>query len=427
MRYLFEGTSRISKSSLTKTLRQLNTYRTHLQSVVASESYEADEASLVLPTDKVMVREIKALAKKVVSKKLRYNIVVGIGGSNLGTKAIYDALEDGRGPEMLFADTVSAELILRLQAIIKKSTSADEILITVISKSGGTTETIANAEVLLKTLIKRFKKTALSRVVVITDEGSKLWHKAGEQGMHRLAIPAKVGGRFSVFSAVGLFPLQVNGFNIDELLSGAQAMREDCLASSAHNPALVSAGLNFLSLKQGYAIHDSFFFHPEMESLGKWYRQLMGESIGKEKDLNGKKVEVGITPTVSIGSTDLHSMAQLYLGGPRDKFTTFVTGTSKAARVPKKQIFSGLVEGVAGVELGVIMQAIQQGTQIAYKKRGNPYVVIELSGVNLRELGSFLQFKMMEMMYLGRLLNVNTFDQPNVELYKVETKRLLKG
>jgi glucose-6-phosphate isomerase len=425
MRYLFEGTSRVPKSSLVSALRSLNIYRTHLQSVVASESYEADEASLILPTDKAMVREVKALAKKVVSKKLRYNIVVGIGGSNLGTKAIYEALENGRGPEMLFADTVSPVLLGRLQELLKKTSSPDEVLITVISKSGGTTETIANAEVLLETLIKRFKKAALSRVVVITDEGSKLWHKAGERGIHRLAIPAKVGGRFSVFSAVGLFPLQANGFNIDELLSGAQAMREDCLANSAHNPAMVSAGINFASFKQGYAIHDSFFFHPELESLGKWYRQLMGESVGKEKDLKGKKVEVGITPTVSIGSTDLHSMAQLYLGGPRDKFTTFVAAGSKAVRVPKKQIFDGLVDGVAGKELGEIMRAIQHGTQIAYKKRGNPFVVVELSGVTLRELGSFMQFKMMEMMYLGQLLNVNTFDQPNVELYKVETKRLM--
>ncbi len=425
MRYLFEGTSRVPKSSLVSALRSLNTYRTHLQSVVASGSYEADEASLVLPTDRKMVREVKALAKKLVSKKLRYNIVVGIGGSNLGTKAIYDALENGRGPQMLFADTVSAELISRLQGVIKKAASPDEVLISIISKSGGTTETVANAEVLLEALTKRFK-TGLSRVVVITDEGSKLWHKAGERGLHRLAIPAKVGGRFSVFSAVGLFPLQANGYATDELLAGAQAMREDCLANSAYNPAMVSAGINFVSLKQGYAIHDSFFFHPELESLGKWYRQLMGESIGKEKDLKGKKVEVGITPTVSIGSTDLHSMAQLYLGGPRDKFTTFVTAPHKAVRTPKKQVFDGLVDGVAGKELGEIMRAIQHGTQIAYKKRGNPFAIVEFSGVTLRELGSFLQFKMMEMMYLGKLLNVNTFDQPNVELYKVETKRLMK-
>lgn len=235
-----------------------------------------------------------------------------------------------------------------------------------------------------------------------------------------LTIPKKVGGRFSVFSAVGLFPLAILGVNINNIVNGAQKARDLALSTDFHtNPSLISAIVLFLQLKKGKNINDTFIFLPQLESLGKWYRQLMGESIGKD----GK----GITPTVSIGSTDLHSVGQLYLGGPKDKITTFIYGNTNLdeVRVPSSSTFN-LVPVISEKTIHSIMNAIVEGTKIAYAKQQLPFMEIMFDSLSEMEIAFFMQFKMMEMMFLGTLLGVDTFNQPHVELYKIETKRLLE-
>ena len=207
-------------------------------------------------------------------------------------------------------------------------------------------------------------------------------------------------------------------------------MRNICIENDLdQNPALIPATLLFLNLKAQKTINDNFFFAPQLESLGKWYRQLMGESIGKENDIDGKTIRSGINPTVSIGSTDLHSMGQLYLGGPADKFTTFIWARNHedAVSLPKNPLMPELVPNLHGKSAQQIMEAILEGTKTAYSKQEIPYMEIVLAEISAYTLGEFLQFKMIEMMYLGKLMNVNTFDQPNVELYKQETKKILSS
>ena len=201
---------------------------------------------------------------------------------------------------------------------------------------------------------------------------------------------------------------------------GAQDAVKDSTNKSTHiNNALTFAAHTFTHYTKGHTIHNTFFFAPELESLGKWYRQLMAESLGKD----GK----GLTPIVSIGSTDLHSMAQLYFGGANNTITNIVTAPSKGTvRVPKKLVFPGLVENVSGKSLESIMQAISQGTKTTYKKLKRPMVSIELEKLDARELGYYLQTRMIEIMYLAQLLDVNAFDQPMVKSYKKETRGLLK-
>lgn len=265
------------------------------------------------------------------------------------------------------------------------------------------------------------------RVVAITDEGSALWEQAGALGIARLAIPKPVGGRYSVLSHVGLFPLATVGVDIAALREGATAVRDMCLAADT-NPAATSAALLAYFRTQGKTINDNFFFHPELESLGKWYRQLMGESIGKAASLSGEEVHTGITPTVSLGSTDLHSVGQLYLGGPRDKFTTFVyTEQTADIAAPTGRILPELIPAITGKSAKTILEAILSGTKIAYQKAELPFMEVVLPRIDEQAIGAFLQFKMIEMMYLGHLLNVNPFDQPSVEAYKVETKKILEG
>ena len=398
--------------------------------------YDDNHASLNLPSDTTMIEQVKCLIAKKQELRPSYLIVVGIGGSNLGTMAVQEALlgrlynQTTPGTKILYADTVDADTIQDIMTIVEPVLQRGErVLINGVSKSGGTTETIANFEVLIN-LLKRYREDYENDVVVTTDEGSKFWILAREKGFDVLPIPKKVGGRFSVFSPVGLFPLGILGIDIDELLKGACHMREICLSLNVQeNLAVQSACHIYAHAENGRNIHDLFLFSPDFESMGKWYRQLMGESIGKEYNVEGQQVFNGITPTVSIGSTDLHSMAQLYLGGPYDKFTTFLRVEENKASpcIPHLAEYVHLVEGVQDKPIGDIMDAILKGVQAAFRKGGRPYMELSLPEKSPYYLGQLLQLKMMEMMYLGFLMGVNPFDQPNVEAYKIETRRILEA
>ncbi len=427
MYFKYQNTTNLEEHQIAETGKTLDTYRDHLVNVMESGNYEAAESSINLPTDDTLLKNVQELVEKKKTEILKYIIVIGIGGSNLGTKAIYDAihgyydlLEPDRFPKMIFLDTQDETILSKVVPLLSSCTSKDELLINAISKSGGTTETMTNLEVLSSSLSQKFPDIA-DRIVFTTDEGSNMHKKAAELGIDVLLMPKQVGGRFSVLSAVGLFPLALAGFDIDKLRRGAANMRDICgkRVFFEDNPAMASASILYLLSQQGKNINDNFIFLPQLESLGKWYRQLMGESVGK----NGK----GITPTVSIGSTDLHSVGQLYLGGPKDKITTFVYATENlnGTTVPEELTYN-LVPVIKGKKIHSIMNAIVQGTKIAYKNQHIPYMEIGFEKIDEEALGEFLQFKMIEMMYLGKLMEVNTFDQPHVELYKVETKKILE-
>jgi len=425
MNITFGKTSGLTPSELKSQTSALKSLQKDLGKIVSEKSLHAPESSIVLPFLSESHANILALTKKYRTKKLKYVVVIGIGGSNLGTKAIYDALRpfpSSNDCQLLFLETVSPAALLSTAAHLKSLGDPEAFVLVAISKSGGTTETMANLEALLNALKSKSVPHLESRCVVISDEGSKFWMAAQEKKMDCLAIPATVGGRYSVFSAVGLFPLALVGFNIKTLLDGAKA----AVAQQTHS--LASANATFAHLQKGRTIHNTFFFAPELESLGKWYRQLMGESIGKEKDLAGKTVHTGITPIVSIGSTDLHSMAQLYFGGPDDKFTNLISvRVSASVPVPKNLLFPKLVDHLAGKSFNELMQAIVGGVSATYKKLNRPFISIEFDRIDEKELGYYMQFRMIEMMYLARLLNVNAFDQPNVEQYKEETRKLLNA
>ncbi len=438
MLFHYQSSCLLEKKFINATFSQLSDYLAHLNKVAESGSYNFPESSINLPADENLLQTVIETAKRFGGKKIKYIIDIGIGGSNLGTKAIYDALvgfydnlEVGRYPKIFFADTTNPVFLSKLVCLIESQVqSPEEIVVNAISKSGGTTETTANMEIILQAVRNKFGNDGLKRVVVTSGEGSKFWQGAKSNGVETLALPDTVGGRYSVFSTVGLFPLAVAGFDITALLEGALSVRAQCLLKEVEkNPAIMSAIFLYVHAKEGRVINDNFVFNQELESVGKWYRQLMGESIGKEHDLDGKVVHAGITPTVSVGSTDLHSVGQLYLGGPRDKTTTFISAAKNSAdvQIPSSPLMPGLVDSIYGKNASDIMRAILTGVKEAYKKQRLPFVEVQLEEISEYSLGEFLQYKMIEMMYLGKLLNVNTFDQPHVELYKIETKKVLEG
>ncbi|MGI6103403.1 MAG: hypothetical protein ACOYBJ_02175 [Patescibacteria group bacterium] len=422
---------RVAADVLSEISGQLAPEITRMRELVQAGGYADDRASVNLVDDSALLDEVLSLAERY--QDVDALVVIGIGGSNLGTMAVQEAIQ-GRlggkaaGTQVFYADTVDAlsmgRLIEQVQTFAK---DGKRVLLNGISKSGGTIETTANFFALLDA-VEQAGGSAKDSVVLTTVEGSKLWQYGQEQGIPCLRMPETVGGRYSVFSAVGLFPLAVAGIDVRALVKGAKAMRDACLATSLdENPAAMSAVVLYAHNQAGIPIHDTFLFASDLESVGKWYRQLMGESIGKEHNRAGEVVHAGMTPTVSMGSTDLHSVVQLYLDGPNDRVTTFVRVRAlPALTVPNRPEVGALVGDIAGKPMATIMDAILDGTMIAYEKAERPFMVLELDAMNEESIGAFLQLKMLEMMYLGHLLGVNPFDQPAVEKYKVETKRLLQ-
>lgn len=390
-----------------------NKYKTKLNSELNKIKKELTKES-IYDSFNLPLQNITELNKLITEKKKlkpEKIIVIGIGGSNLGTKAIVDALNNDK---IIFVDTVDTDKTKKILDNLPK-----KVLINIISKSGQTTETIALAELFIQKI--KHQKNYYKNIVVTTDEGSNLEKLSRLQGFSTLSIPKNVGGRYSVFSNVGLFPLAMAGININSLLKGARIARTECLKN--WNKVMQSAALTFESKKN---ILDFFFFDTAFESLGKWNRQLIAESLGKEKNLQKKIVNNGITPTISIGSIDLHSMAQLTFAGPKDKITSLITvKANNSLKIPHWKEYDALVKNIQGRKLEEIMNAITQGVINTYESKKMPYYVINFENKTAEELGFYMQFMMFKTIYLATLMNVNPFDQGAVESYKAATRQIL--
>ncbi len=313
---------------------------------------------------------------------LNYILHIGIGGPHNGPKAVYDALHRMDQPEMLFGSTISTHERAEIERALAGVTSPEEIRIIYASKSGTTMETLDNFEYFYD-FLKNKLGAIDNRVIAITSEGSQLWKQAQERKWRLELIPKNVGGRFSVFTPAGTVPLELAGIDVEQFQAGGR------------NAGAGEAEVIFEYYQKGFTVHNFFFFNPELESLGKWWRQLVAESLGKD----GK----GILPIVSIGTNDLHSMLQLYLDGPKNIYTTFVS----AKPLPS------------------IVHAILEGVKISYTNHGLPFRHIELPELNAYHLGVFMQTRMTEVIRVAELMGVNPLNQPAVEEYKKEARLLL--
>ena len=407
----------VDENKITDSLSKLETYQKELQKTLREGTYRADNSSINLPYDTELEKEVKQVGEKYGCDVL---IVIGIGGSNLGTKAVHEAIQTklhnhiATETQVYFADTTHPPTLRSIKKIITKSHSdGKRVIFNTISKSGGTTETIANFEYLLEAMRKN--EQWRDDVIITTSKGSNFSKYADNESIETLYIPRKVGGRFSVLSTVGLLPLEIMGVNITELCRGARDAVKYSLKKN--NNILRSAAVKHAYIGKGS--HNIFLFDPDLESLGKWHRQLVGESLGKD----GK----GVNPTVSIGSTDLHSVAQYYLGGCRNEYHEFVEVKEyDSDSLPAHEEFENLVKDIQGKELSKIVSSISQGVKESFKQEDIPFSTNRLERVDEYNLGWWMQYKMIEIMLVGYLLGINTFNQPQVELYKEETRKELQ-
>ncbi|MBP9699897.1 hypothetical protein KBD71_01290 [Candidatus Woesebacteria bacterium] len=389
-------------------------YLEKLQSIYTQKNYAAQEASICLPGDQSMLKAIEQV-REGLGQKLKAVLVIGIGGSNLGTRAIYEAMGEAMLP-LFFLDTCDAWTMNQVLKSLRSLniSSWNELALLCVSKSGTTTETIANFSAIVLQLTEWLGTPEQSSIVIIADTGTAAEELAKQSGYSFLSIPQQVGGRFSVLSSVGLLPLVLCGVPIASLLHGAQAqLEEDCSSTSK---AALYASFLLNELAQGKNIHDFFLFEPRLESLGKWLRQLYAESLGKDRK--------GMLPTVSIGSNDLHSVVQYYFGGKIELVTSFIS-VSGGQDFPTSDLGVSLVKGIQGKSLNSIKEAILEAVKTTYTHKKIPYASMQFSEISAATLGAFLQFHMTTVMILGQLMEVNTFNQPDVEAYKTELRAQL--
>lgn len=323
-------------------------------------------------------------------------VVLGIGGSSLGGQAVVAALATARGLPVHFLDNLDPQSFLSTLRSVKLSRT----LFLIISKSGDTLETVTQLFWLQKKLGKNWQR----HVVIITDaEKGFLRTLATKEKLPSLPVPAGVGGRYSVLSPVGLLPAALAGVNVRELLAGAR----EAPAAEAFQLACTAAEL----FAGGRSVAVFCPYVQALKKIGEWHAQLLAESVGKGP-------RVGLTPEVSVGVTDQHSKLQLWLDGPDDKFYFFVR-TQKWARdlplpLPPRQ-FAFL----RGHTFGSVLAAEYTGTVTALAEKRRPLAEFVLPEIAPRHVGWLLQFLMLEVAFLGQILEVNPFDQPAVERGKV--------
>jgi len=385
---------------------------------------------------------------KAFGEDIRENVdavvSLGIGGSFLGSRVIFDvtcgefwnerpSAARGGWPEVYFsgnnidprrtADLV-AYLLYRAEVTKSRAGHPFTVLLLVISKSGGTLDTMANFMVLYDRL--REAADVKLRVAAVTDPGeaspTALCRLAKEHGWPMFRVPDGVGGRFSVFSEVALSLASCIGFDIDGFLAGARAMDESCRTAEVwENPALLNAALKFIAAKKyGREIEVMMPYGDYLKSLAEWYIQLLAESLGKERDRAGRIVHYGRTPIVAVGTTDMHAQTQQHQEGPLNKVVQFI----RVEKWPEDQMIPDVFpnvppfSAVAGVTMAEALEAARQANAEALAANDRFNALFSLPELNAFHLGELMYLLALSVAYEGELADVDAFNQPGVEAYK---------
>lgn len=320
----------------------------------------------------------------------KFIFVVGIGGSDLASKAIWNAItlhKSEVAKKIYFMESPDSHEYQKLENFVKNEvTDLTEIVLIAISKSGKTLETLDTFDKTFNILSKRFGTSVNERTIIISSPNSPLWQIAQEKEIEKLPWDGDTGGRFSAFTTPHITVLSIAGLDTYAFVTGGKETAKECEDKEADSRALHLAKNIFENYKHNINILDFFIFNSELEDLGKWCRQLIAESLST------------ITPTVSIGPTDLHSMLELYLGGPKARFTIFIKSSKEIENSINEKAYKNVIE--------------------AYKKSELPFEKYEMPEINEHELGKFMALLMETTIELAKLLEVDPYGQPAVEEYK---------
>lgn len=363
---------------------------------------------------------------KKASQKIRENsdvlVSIGIGGSYLGIKAVEVACDSyftsDRKTEVIYAgNQLSGEYLVDLLAYLEDK----DYSLNVISKSGTTTEPAIAFRILKEALEEKYgKEEAKSRIFATTDrKKGALKELADAEGYESFVVPDDIGGRFSVISAVGLLPLAVAGIDIDEFMAGFADGREKYTVNSIENDAIKYAAVRNMLHENGKDIEILLSYEPKLSFVAEWWKQLYGESEGKD----GK----GLFPASVSNTTDLHSMGQMIQDGVRNVFETVIEVENAKKDITIKEDAKNLdgLNFLAGKTMSYINKQAMEGTTMAHVEGGVPNIRIKIDEVNERKLAELFYFFEIAVGVSGYMLGVNPFNQPGVEAYKKAMFKLL--
>jgi glucose-6-phosphate isomerase len=373
-------------------------------------------------------------------------LILGIGGSALGMRALLTALRPAAWNEWPADRRDGWPTVTILENVDPMTVAATldrldprRTLVNVISKSGGTAETLAQYLIVRAWLEQAVGTTALpDHIVVTTDpERGALRALVREEGFPSFEVPPAVGGRFSVLTAVGLLPAALVGLDIRALVAGAAAAVRSAESDSLEeNPPARWAGLQWQAqLTRAANIHVLMPYSDRLRDTAEWFRQLWAESLGKQFDRQGAEVFRGPTPLAAIGATDQHSQVQLFMEGPFDKTITFIRTADTMQMMPipaangQQRAASGddPLAYLPGHTLGQLLDAEFLATREALRQQGRMNMTLTLDAVGPRELGYLIMFFQLATGYAGVWYDVNPFDQPGVELGKDLTRAAMRG
>ena len=375
--------------------------------------------------DKEEFARIKVAAEKI-KKNSDILVVIGIGGSYLGARAaiefvkspLYNNLKKDT-PDIYFAgNNISPTALTELLSICE----GKDISVNVISKSGTTTEPAIAFRVFKALLVEKYgEEGAKERIFVTTDKArGTLKQFSDKAGYETFVVPDDVGGRFSVLTAVGLLPIACAGINIDELMGGAQyAMKQFKNFDMAHNDAVRYAVIRNILLGKGKTTEILVGYEPYMLMFNEWWKQLYGESEGKDKK--------GIFPASVVFSTDLHSLGQYIQDGQRNLFETVISVENPGATfvIPEDAANVDGLNFIAGRDLDYVNSAARTATLLAHNDGGVPNILLQVADRSAQSLGYLIYFFEFACAISGYILGVNPFNQPGVEAYKKNMFALL--
>ena len=378
--------------------------------------------------DKDEFARIKMAAEKIKGDS-DVLLVIGIGGSYLGARAaieflshsFYNVLPKGerKTPEIYFVgNSISSKYIRDLQDVLE----GKDFSINIISKSGTTTEPAIAFRVFKEMLIRKYgREEANKRIYATTDKAKgALKNLAVEEGYESFVVPDDVGGRFSVLTAVGLLPIAVSGADIDQLMEGAAAARMTALeAEYEKNPALLYAAVRNILLRKGKQVEIVANYEPSLHYVSEWWKQLYGESEGKDQR--------GIFPAAVDLTTDLHSMGQFIQDGARIMFETVLNVEESPAEIvlQKEDADTDGMNYLAGQTVDFVNKSAMNGTILAHTDGSVPNLMVRIPSQDAYSLGQLFYFFEFACGISGYLLGVNPFNQPGVESYKKNMFALL--
>jgi glucose-6-phosphate isomerase len=399
---------------------------------VARRTAQGDYGFLALGQQEPLLQRLAAWHTGLQGR-FDHLLVLGIGGSALGAKALLNALKTAAWNELVAGERQGAPTLTVLEnvdPVTVQHTLARldprRTLVNVISKSGGTAETLAQYLVVRAWLEGAVGEASAKKQLVFTTDPAKgaLRSIATQEGITAFEVPSDVGGRFSVLTAVGLVPATVLGIDLSELLGGAQDAVDSVSGHFDANPAARWAAWQWQAQASRAAnVHVLMPYCDRLKEFAEWYRQLWAESLGKRVDREGHEAFRGPTPVGAVGATDQHSQVQLFIEGPFDKTITFirVLDTVDLLTIPSRPGLPPELSYLAGKQMGALLDAELVATREALRSQGRMSCTLEVDTVDARHLGHLMMFFQIATGYAGVWYDVNPFDQPGVELGKVLT------